>query len=166
MEAAMPQDLRYALRNLRRSPLFVTVALVSLALGIGANTAVFTIADQVLLRSLPVRHAGELVHFTSPGPQNGNVWGNDRFSYPMYRDFRDHNTVFDGVAARFDTGLYLNYNNRSERINAELVTGGYFDTLGLTTVLGRGIAPEDDEKPSASPIVVLTYDYWRARFGA
>src|SRR5689334_23019979 len=97
----MLQDLRYALRNLRRSPLFVTVALLSLALGIGANTAIFTIADQVLLRSLPVANANRLVAFTSPGPNSGMVWGENRFSYPMYRDLREHNTVFSGVAGRF-----------------------------------------------------------------
>src|SRR5438067_1893725 len=121
MKPAMPQDFRYALRNLRRSPLFVTIALLSLALGIGANTAVFTIADQVLLRLLPVRHARDLVHFTSPGPQSGNIWGNDRFSYPMLRDFREHNAVdphaaLDSIAGRFPTPLNLTYNNRSERI--------------------------------------------------
>src|SRR5262245_10312798 len=129
MGAVILQDFRYALRNLRRSPLFVTVALVSLALGIGANTAVFTIADQVLLRLLPVRHARELVHFTSPGPQSGMMWGENRFSYPMFRDLRDHNAVFEGVAARFPTPLNLTSNNRSERVQAELVSGGYFDTL-------------------------------------
>src|SRR3954469_10716023 len=133
----MLHDLRYAFRNLRRSPLFTIIALVSLSLGIGANSAVFTIADQVLLRSLPVRHASDLVHFTSPGPQSGNLWGNDRFSYPMFRDLRDHNTVFDGMAARFPTAANLTYNNRSERIQAEIVSGTYFDTLGLSTAIGR-----------------------------
>src|SRR5580704_19045464 len=101
----MLQDFRYALRNLGRTPLFTLVALLSLALGIGANSAVFTIADQVLLRLMPVRHARELVFFTSPGPQNGQVWGNNMFSYPMYRDFRDHNSVFTGIAARFGAAL-------------------------------------------------------------
>src|SRR5579872_2678033 len=97
------QDFRYALRNLRRSPLFTLVALLSLALGIGANSAIFTIADQVLLRLLPVRHARDLVFFTSDGPQTGSVWGANRFSYPMYLDFRDHPSALAGVAARFNT---------------------------------------------------------------
>ena len=113
----MLQDFRYAMRNLRRTPLFTIVALFSLALGIGANSAMFTIADQVLLRLIPVTHARQLVSFSSPGPQSGHVWGEDTFSYPMYRDFRDHNTVFEGVAARFTTNLNLSYNNRSERIS-------------------------------------------------
>src|ERR1035437_4658738 len=160
----MLQDFLYAIRNLRRSPLFTIVALLSLALGIGANTAVFTIADQMLLRLIPVKHARQLVWFTSPGPQSGMSWGENRFSYPMYRDFRDHNSVFEGVAVRFATDLNLSYNNRSERIQAELVSGAWFDTLGLTTALGRGLTSGDDVLPGAHPVVVLTYDYWKSRF--
>src|SRR5262252_9208635 len=99
----MLQDFRYAVRNLRRSPLFTTVALVSLALGIGANTAVFTVADQLLLRPLPVRYAADLVYFAGPGPYAGFVMGENRFSYPMYRDLRDTAAGFEGVAARFST---------------------------------------------------------------
>ena len=82
----------------------------------------------------------------------------------MYRDFRDHNSVFEGVAARFPTALNLTHNNRSERIQAELVSGTWFDTLGLTTALGRGITVSDDLIPGAHPVVVLTYDYWKSRF--
>ena len=160
----MLQDFLYAIRNLRRSPLFTIVALFSLALGIGANSAVFTIADQVLLRLIPVKHARQLVSFTSPGPQSGMIWGENRFSYAMYRDFRDHNTVFEDVAARFPTPLNLSYNNRSERIQAELVSGTWFDTLGLNTSLGRGLTHDDDLVPGAHPVVVLTYDYWKSRF--
>ena len=160
----MLRDFLYAIRGLRRSPLFTIVALVSLALGIGANSAVFTIADQLLLRLIPVKYARQLVSFTSPGPQSGMVWGENRFSYPMFRDFRDRTGVFAGVAARFATALNLSYNNRSERIQAELVSGTWFDTLGLTTFLGRGLTPDDDRLPGAHPVVVLTYDYWKSRF--
>src|SRR5215467_2297276 len=117
MKTAMLQDFRYAFRNLRRSPLFVIVALVSLSLGIGANSAIFTVADQVLLRLLPVRHARELLQFTSPGPQMGFVWGPDLFSNPMFRDFQEHNGVFQNLAARFGTQLNLAYNNRSDQIS-------------------------------------------------
>jgi predicted permease len=164
----MLQDFRYALRNLNRTPLFTTVAVFSLALGIGANSAIFTIADQVLLRLLPVRYARDLVFFTSPGPQSGSVWGNSEtmFSYPMFQDFRDHNTVFDGIAARFPTPLSLTYNNRSQRIHAEIVSGTYFETLGLNTILGRGLTPDDDRLPGSHPVVVLTYDFWKSRFAA
>ena len=160
----MLRDFSYAFRNLRRSPLFTLVALFSLALGIGANSAVFTIADQVLLRQIPVKFARQLVFFTSPGPQSGMVWGENRFSYPMFRDLRDRNSVFEGVAARFPTALNLSYNNRSERIQAELVSGAWFATLGLTTSLGRGLTPDDDRQPGAHPVCVLTYDYWQSRF--
>jgi len=164
MNQQMLADLRYAFRNLGRSPFFTIVALLSLALGIGANTAVFTVADQVLLRTIPVKNAANLVRINTNGPQNGFVWGEDRFSYPMFQDFRDHNNVFRGVAARFDTPLNLTYNSRSERVEAELVSGTWFDTLGLTTALGRGITPLDDKLPGAHPVVVLTYDYWISRF--
>ncbi len=161
----MLQDIRYAFRNLRRTPLFTVVALLSLALGIGANSAIFTIADQVMLRSLPVKHARELVHFTSPGPQSGMVWGSNRFSYPMFQDFRDHNEVFANVGARFAADLNLSYNNRSERIQAEIVSGTWFDTLGLGTVLGRGFTRDDNRVPGGHSVVVLTYDFWQSRFG-
>src|SRR5215468_10290504 len=97
----MLQDLRYAFRNLRRSPVFTAVAMASIALGIGANTTIFTIADQVLLRSLPVRNAAELVRINTDGPQNGTVFGMDRFSFPMYQDLRQHNTTLRNIAARF-----------------------------------------------------------------
>ena len=162
----MMQDFRYALRNLRRSPLFTLVAVLSLALGIGANSAIFTIADQVLLRLLPVQHAGELVFFTSDGPQTGMVWGQHRFSYPMYQDFRDHPGALTSVAARFNTQLSVAFGNRSEQVNGELVSGTYFDTMGLGIALGRGLGPEDDRTPGGHPVTVLTYDFWKSHFGA
>jgi predicted permease len=160
----MLQDLRYAFRNLRKSPLFTIVALCSLALGIGANTAIFTLADQILLRQIPVENAGDLVRISTDGPQSGYVLGTDRFSYPMFKDLRDHNRALRGIAARFPTPLNLTYNARSERIEAELVSGTWFDTLGLTTAIGRGIGPEDDRLPGGHPVVVLTYDFWQSRF--
>ncbi len=162
----MLADFRYAVRNLGRSPMFTLVALLSLALGIGANSAVFTIADQVLLRLLPVQHAPSLVLFNTSGPQSGMVWGSNRFSHPMFLDFRDHNAVFDGVAARFGTSLGMTWQNHSELIQAEIVSGTWFDTLGVATVLGRGLTPEDDRVPGGHPVVVLTYDFWKTRFGA
>ncbi|HTP33066.1 MAG TPA: ABC transporter permease [Candidatus Acidoferrales bacterium] len=160
----MLSDLRYAFRNLRRNPLFTTVAIFSLALGIGANTAVFTIADQVLLREIPVSHARDLVYISTTGPQSGTVLGTDRFSYPMFRDFREHNSQLRSVAAHFETALNLTYNNRSERVQGELVTGTWFETLGLATAIGRGITPEDDRVPGGHPVAVLTYGFWRTRF--
>jgi predicted permease len=161
----MLNDLRFALRSLSRTPLFTIVSLVSLALGIGANSAVFTVADQVLLRLLHVKHARDLVLFTTNGPQRGMVFGENMFSYPMFQDFRDYNLVFDGVAARFATPLHMAYGNSSERIQAEIVSGTYFETLGIDTILGRPILPEDDRTPGARPVVVLTYEFWQSRFG-
>jgi predicted permease len=161
----MLQDIRYAYRNLRRSPLFTSIALVSLALGIGANSAIFTLTDQVLLRRLPVRHAAELLYFKSPGPQSGMVWGPDRFSYPMFQDLRDHNLVFAQVAARFDTPLNLSYRNRSEQVTAEIVSGNYFETLGLQTAIGRGLTSDDNRVPGGHSVAVLTYDYWQTHMG-
>ena len=160
----MLQDFRYAFRNLRRTPWFTTLALISLALGLGANTALFTVADQALLRDLPVRHAAALLHFTSPGPYSGFVMGENRFSYPMFRDLRDHASGFTSIAARFSTPLSLTYNNRSERVQAELVSGAWFDTLGLLPYLGRPLTPDDDRVPGGHSVCVLTYDFWRARF--
>src|SRR5215831_15714683 len=105
----MLQDFRYAFRNLRRTPVFTSIALTSLALGIGANTAVFTIADQVLVRDLPGAHTAGLLALHSPATES-------RFSYPMFTDFRDRSTVFAAVAARYPTPLNLTYNNRTERV--------------------------------------------------
>src|SRR5215469_1559850 len=112
----MLQDFRHAFRNLRRTPVFTSIALTSLALGIGANSAVFTIADQVLVRQLPGAHSDEILAFTSPTSDS-------RFSYPMFQDFRDRSTVFSAVAGRYPVPLNLTYNNRSERIQGELVSG-------------------------------------------
>jgi predicted permease len=154
----MLHDFRYALRNLRRTPVFTSIALTSLALGIGANSAVFTIADQVLVRDLPGTHAGELLAFTSPATDS-------RFSYPMFQDFRDRSAVFAAVAARYPVPLNLTYNNRTDRIEGEIVSGTWFETLGLETTLGRGLAADDDRVPGGHSVVVLSYDLWRRRFG-
>src|SRR5687768_15538631 len=97
-------DIRFALRSFAKAPVFVAVAVVSLALGIGANTAVFTLMDQVLLRSLPVSDPDELVQVYARGSHYGSNWGMNSMSYPMYRDIRDQNTVFDGVICRFASG--------------------------------------------------------------
>src|SRR5690348_5187108 len=94
-------DFRYALRSLRKSPVFTAVAVLSLALGIGANTAIFTLLDQILLRLLPVKNPGELVLLTMRGRHYGSNWGGNAISYPMYRDFRDHNQAFSGMFCRF-----------------------------------------------------------------
>lgn len=160
------QDLRYGLRGLLRQPVFSLVAILSIALGIGANTAIFTLVDQVLLRLLPVKNPQELVLLTSVGEHRGNNRGGNALSYPMYVDFRDHNEVFSGTFCRYELPLNVEFGGRTERASGELVSGTYFQTLGVQTVIGRPITPDDDRTPGGHPVAVLSYDYWRNRFAA
>ena len=159
------RDFGYALRTLRRSRGFAVVAALTLALGIGANTAIFTLLDQVLLRLLPVKNPQQLVLLTMRGRHYGNNWGGNAISYPMYRDFQDHNEVFSGMFCRFPQPVSMTYGGQAERTQGELVSGTYFSVLGVETVLGRAIGPEDDRVPDGHPVVMLSYDYWKQRFG-
>ena len=160
-------DIRYAGRTLRTSPVFVAVAVLSIALGVGANTAIFTLVDQVLLRQLPVTRPHELVLVTVRGTQYGSAWGDgNELSYPMYEDLRGHNEVFTGLFCRFGIALSLNAGDRIERVASELVSGTYFPTLGVTAARGRVIEPGDDTAASPEPIVVLSHAYWSSRFAA
>jgi predicted permease len=161
-------DLRYALRTLTATPGFTLVVILTLALGIGANTAIFSLTDQVLLRRLPVKNPDELVLFENPGAFAGRQFNNNTFSYPMYRDFRDGNTVFSGIVARFPAPLTLlddDHGGQAERVNGELVSGNYFDVLGVRAVVGRALTPDDDRAPGAHPVAVVSHDYWIRRFG-
>ena len=160
------RDLRFAFRGLRKTPLFTGIAITSLALGIGANTAIFSLFDQVLVRSLGVKQPERLVWFQAAGPNRGIVFGPDTFSYPMYRDFADHAAVFDGVLARFATPLSMTQNGQTERINGELVSGNFFDVLGVAPFAGRLLTPDDDRTPGGHPAAVLSHGYWTRRFGA
>ena len=159
-------DLRYAFRSLRKAPLFTAVAIGSLALGIGANTAIFTLLDQILLRLLPVKDAQQLQLLRMRGRHYGSNWGGDSISYPMYRDFQDHNQVFSGMCARFPRQTSLTFEGQTELVQAELVSGTYFQVLGVAAALGRTFTPDDDRTPSGHPLVVLAYDYWNTRFAA
>ena len=159
------QDFRFALRTLARSPVFTAVAVLSLALGIGANTAIFSLLDQLLLRMLPVRDPAEFVQLAGRGSHYGSNWGMDAMSYPMYRDFRDKASVFSGVVCRRSFIGSLGHNGQVERARVELVSGNYFQVLGVGAALGRTLLPEDDARAAAHPVVVLAYDYWRSRFG-
>src|SRR5271169_3579436 len=138
------QDLRYAFRTLRKSPLFSTVAVLSLALGIGANTAIFTLIDQLILQLLPVKHPEELVLLTWRGGHYGNNSGANAISYPMYQDFRDKNQVFSAMFCRWGTTLSLSFEGRTELISGELVSGNYFPVLGVKAALGRVFTASDD----------------------
>jgi len=168
------QDIRYALRQLRKSPAFTLTVIVTLALGIGANAAVFTLFDQVLLRMLPVQHPKELVRFEWTGNFSGSMssFGGDTpghfgyFSYPMYKDLRDRNQVFEAMLATDKTTVGISWHNQAENEDAEIVSGNYFEMLGLKPALGRVLTAQDDSAKNANPVVVLSYNYWKTRFGA
>jgi predicted permease len=158
----LAQDVRYALRMMRRNPGFTTVSVLTLALGIGANTAIFSLMDAVLLSRLPVRHPEELVLVRSLDA-DANL--NESFSYPMYRDLRDRNTVMAGVIARGGVQMNLNYRGVNERVRAELVSGNYYETLGVRPWIGRLFSQQDDVTPGGHPVAVLSYGFWKQRFG-
>jgi len=160
----LAQDVRYAARTFRKSPLFVAVAVLSLAFGIGANTAIFTLVDQLLLRLLPVKDPQQLVLFWGRGPHYGSNNGRYKISYPMYEDFRDHNDVFSGMFCRWDTMLNVSAGGRTERVYGELVSGTYFNVLGVGAALGRVFTPEDDRTLSGAPYAVISYRYWLSRY--
>ena len=166
---AFLQDLRYALRQLRKSPAFTITVVVTLALGIGANAAVFTLFDQVLLRMLPVERPKELVRFVWSGSFSGSAssFGGDSanyFSVPMYKDLRDRNQVFSGVLAADRADVAVSWRNQAEDKDAEIVSGNYFQVLDLKPTIGRLLTPEDDTEKDANPAVVLSYSYWKSRF--
>ncbi len=158
------RDLRYALRVLRRSPLFTAVAILSLALGIGANAAIFTLINQLILQQLPVRNPEQLVLLTARGKHYGSNNGPNALSYPMYQDFRDKNQVFGAMFARHSTTLSLTFEGRTELAAGELVSGNYFPVLGVGAALGRVITASDDLIQGANPVAVLSYRYWKTRF--
>jgi len=167
------QDLRYALRGMKRTPAITAVAVLSLALGIGANTAIFTLVNAVILRALPVQDPQALVIF-GPGDAEGNSGGfpddpdMNLFSYPMYRDFQQKNQVFSGVAAirSFDANEHgtIEGSTGLEPITFSLVSGTYFNVLGVNPVLGRVLTDADDQKLGGHPLAVISYAWWTSRF--
>ena len=163
------QDFKYAIRTLSKSPAFTAVAIATLALGIGANAAIFALVDRVMLRLLPVKNPAELVLLRSPGLSRGHTWSDAdetmSFSYPMYRDLRDRSTVFAGLIGAFPFDVSLAAAGRTERAAGELVTGNYFQVLGVSPANGRTLSPSDDAAPGATPVAVLSHGYWLRRFG-
>ena len=166
--------MKYALRTLFKTPFVTSVAIVSLALGIGANAAIFSLFSQMLLRPLPVYAPEQLVNLVAPGPKPGNqscnqasTRGNcdDVFSYPMFRDLERVQTVFTGLAAHRAIDVNLSYNRHTINGAGMLVSGSYFPVLGIQPALGRLIAAGDDPAPGESPIVVLGYGYWQTELG-
>jgi predicted permease len=158
------RDLKYTFRMLARTPGFTAIAVLTLALGIGANTAIFTLLDQVLLRLLPVKNPQQLVLLTMRGRHYGSNWGGNAISHPMFRDFREHNEVFSDMFCRFPNSASLSFGQQAERVAVELVSGTYFSTLGVVPAMGRILTPEDDLVPSSHPYVVLNYGFWKTRF--
>lgn len=165
------QNIRYALRQLMHQPGFAATVVITLALGIGANSAIFTIFDQVLLRMLPVQSPKELVRFEWTGGFAGSAssFGGDTsnyFSYPMYKDLRDKNSIFQGMLAAVHGGVGVSWNNQAENDDAEIVSGNYFNVLGLRPTVGRLFTDSDDTAKNANPVVVVGYDYWRTHMSA
>jgi predicted permease len=160
-------DAKFALRTLSRSPLFTMVALLSLALGIGANTAIFTLMDQLMLRLLPVKDPEQLVMIWSTGPHIGNNRGSRASSYPMYQDYGKKAEPFSYVFCRYYTPLSIGFEGRTERVIAELVSGNFFQALGVGPAVGRVFSPEEDDRLyKGHPVVVLSHHYWVSRFNA
>jgi predicted permease len=157
------QDLRYALRMMRNTPGFSLVVVATLALGIGANAAMFSLTDRVLLQRLPVANPDQLAVLVTRSPSDSE--GDESFSYPMYQDFRDRNDVFSGVIARGGAQMNVSYGDQTSRVSAELVSGNYFEVLGVRPVAGRLLTQDDDRNPGAHPVAVISYAFWERRFG-
>jgi predicted permease len=159
------QDLRYGLRMLAKSPGFTAVAVVTLALGIGANTAVFSVLDALLLRSLPVTQPQELALLSTSGTWPGPNVGSHAFSYPIYRELREHNGSFEDLMCRFRFAANVGGHGETQRVTAEMVSGNYFALLGVPAAIGRTIGPDDDRQRGGHPVAVLSYSYWMTAFG-
>lgn len=158
-------NLRFSFRILRRSPLFASVAILSLALGIGANTAIFTLIDQVVLRELPVHDPNGLVMLFQRGAHNGSNMGSRMHSYPMYRDFQQKAEPFAEVLCRRLVSASLSVENKTEVVDAEMVSGNFFSMLGVKPAIGRVFSSEEDDRTyQGHPVVVLSHAYWMTRF--
>jgi len=160
-------DLKYGFRQLRLHPGFALTAILSLALGIGANTAIFTLVDQILLRLLPVHNPRELVQLRMEGGRAGSQSGDGvhTFSHPLYRAIRDRNTVLAGLTGQLVDQVSLVGEDRSEMIRAGLVAGNFFHVLGVEPHLGRLLTADDDKSKNSHPVTVLQYHFWQNRFG-
>src|SRR6266850_6773318 len=161
----MVNDLRYALRQLRKDPGFTVVAVLSLALGIGANTAIFGVINGVLLRTLPYRDPDRLAILWKTVPKK-NIQ-EDWTSYPTFKDWRDQNHVFEDMALVFRpeaAQVVLTGNDRPERIQGAKVSANFFSVMGVSPVLGRSFSPDEGER--GDQVVVLSYGFWQRQFGA
>src|SRR5437867_8131443 len=161
-----------AFRTLFKTPFVTGIAVLSLALGIGANAAIFSLFDQILLRPLPVPDPDRLVNLPDPFPKSGSMLCGQAgscdvvFSYPMFRDLERTQTVFSGLAAHLAFGVSLSYRDQSTTGEGMYVSGSYFPTLGLRPALGRLLGPADDQGPGTNYVAVLGYGYWQSQFGS
>src|SRR6266566_3630870 len=172
---SLSKDIRYAFRNLLKRPGFTLIAVITLGLGIGANTAIFTLLNAVIFKALPVTRPQELVLFTdsssegtSEGDPESGQW--KRFSYASYKYFRDHNQNYQGLSAFRSGESRLSVRSSSmpageapQRAQGHLVSGNYFSVLGVGAMLGRVLTAEDD-KPGAHPAAVMSYGYWKQQW--
>jgi predicted permease len=162
LEDEMFQDLRYGARMLLKKPGFTAIAVLTLALGIGANTAIFTVLDKVLIKMLPVPEPDRLVRVVSRGAQGVN----SSFSQPLYADYRDRGGAFVSLAAHCEAPLSLSDGAQTDWVPGLIVSGNYFDVLGVTPALGRTFLPEEDRAWGAHPVIVVSHGLWRRRYGA
>lgn len=162
------RDIRHALSSIRKNPAFSITIVLTLGLGIGANSAIFTLANQMLLRLLPVKDPQQLYLLNYQGNFVGGSCRpcSNTFSYPAYAELRNSaRNVFSGIAARYQDTVDIGVNGSAQRASAELVSGNYFRVLGVSTAIGRTLTPDDDRVKSAEPYAVLSYTYWQRRFG-
>src|ERR1043165_8878546 len=160
------RDMKHAMRSLVRSPGFTITAVLSLALGIGANAAIFSLFDQVVFRRLPVREPERLVLVDWIGSKAGSNWGSGNLmSYPLCRELQDNDRFFEGVFCRHPTVSYVSSDGRPEVLPIEIVSGSYFEVLGVRPEVGRLIARSDDVAPEAQPVVVVSYQYGKSHLG-
>ena len=156
------QDIRFGFRQLMKQPGFAALAIISMALGIGANTSIFSLVDTALLRPLAVKEPSRLVELYGTF-HNGAEWSLQ--SYLNYKDYRDRNTVFSGLFVYRVVVSSLTVNNSSQRVWGYLVSGNYFDVLGVKPMLGRSFLPEEDRTPDSHPVALISYNCWQRRFG-
>ncbi len=156
------RDIGYSLRLLRRSPVFTFTAILSLALGIGANTAIFSLMDLVMLRMMPVREPERLVQITKITSS-----GRGSFSYPLFRHFQQNLKSFDGLFAYWFAGSReIGIAGNPEDVTVELVSGSYYEVLGVGAILGRTFSGEVEGAPGASPFAVISHRFWKRQFGS
>src|SRR5262245_29872872 len=157
----MIRDLRYGIRMLLKTPGITLIAVFTISFGIGANSAIFTLLDKVLIRALPVEQPQQLVTFVEDAGGEPAI-----FSYPMYAELRERGEVLSGLLAYFQRPFSLSDGTQTERVTGQIVSGNYFATLGVRPALGRFFLPEEDRTPGTHPVVIISHGLWWRRFGA